>query len=226
MKRVLSFLAALALVGGVLAVPAASAGDLDAGEGSAFADADTQQKETPVKKGCKKNPDKGKKKGCKKAIKKSCAAYEPGEEGAEAETTVVTDKATEDEPIEVTIENGPGAAVSASHTFHNVQVDSAASEAGLYVRYEFAPYEDHDLYVKLADGTEVARAAGFNQTPYGPLDGTGNGGHSEMGAEQIDGLRSPDCQGYTLDLANYLGMGGEYTVKLWLGEIQNDHTEG
>lgn len=218
-RRVVTFLAALALVGGVLAVPAAGAGDPVTGEASFAGDTDAGEKHMPGKAG-----KKGSKKGSKKA--KGCAAYEPGEEGAEAETTVVTDEATEDAPLEITVEVGPGAAASASHSFHNVQVDSGAPEAGLYARYEFPAYEDHDLYVKLADGTEVARAAGFNQTPYGPLDGTGNGGHSEMGAEQIDGLRSLDCQGYTLDLADYLGMGGEYTVKLWLGEIQNDHTEG
>ena len=177
------------------------------------------------KKACKKNSGKG-----PKAPADGCAAYVPGEEGAEAETFKVTDAATAEAPLEFTIEQamgqggdlGVGVYDGSAHTFRNLQVDSEGNEAGLYIRYEFPVYEDHDLYVNYADGSEAAHVGGFNAAPVSIFDGTGAGGHSEQGAEQIDGLRTADCGGYTIDFSNYLGEGGEYTVKVWLGEIQND----
>ncbi len=204
---------------------------------------DEKVKEKPP--GKKDPPGKGKKKGCKKGKGKkkgacpgkkkkkpsppvlACAPYEPGEQGAEAETTVVTDAATEEAPVEVEIDAPMGlpeqdAEFGDAHVVHNIQVDSSNSEAGLYVRYEFQERRDYDLFLNYASGGEAARAAGFNTAPEGPLDGTGNGGHSETNAEQIDGLRSPDCQGYTARLSTYLGEGGSLVLKLWLGEIQND----
>jgi hypothetical protein len=185
---------------------------------------------------CAKIKNKKKKKACKKNNGKTppgdkCAAYVPGEQGAEAETVSVTDEHTAEAPLEVVIEQemGMGGPVlngvppdQTSHVFKNLQVDSKASEAGLFIRYQFPEYEDHDLYVNYADGTEAAHVGGFNATPVGPFDGTGSGGHSEHGAEQIDGLRTPDCGGYTVDFSNFLGEGGEYTVLMWLGEAEND----
>jgi hypothetical protein len=158
----------------------------------------------------------------KKKKAPACKAYQPGDMGAEAETTKITDKATEESPVEITVTQAAALGATNNHVAHNVQVDSKAKEAGLYVRYEFPAYEDHDLYVYYPDGKEAASVGGFNPTPAGPFDGTGSGGHSEQGAEQIDGLRTGDCVGYTLDLVNYLGSGGDYTVTAWLGEIQND----
>lgn len=162
--------------------------------------------------------------------KPGCAAYVPGEQGAEAESFVVTDAATAEAPLEITVtqemgqgnDGGIGVYDGTVHAFKNIQVDSAAAEAGLYIKYSFPVYEDHDLYVYYADGAEAAHVGGFNQVSAGPLDGTGSGGHSTQGAEQIDGLRTADCAGYTVDFANFLGEGGDYTVTLWLGDIQND----
>ena len=187
------------------------------------------------KKGCKKG--KGKKKGAcpgKKKPKKpappvaaACPAYTPGEEGAEAETTVVTADATEEKPIEVAIEAPPGVPeVALGHAFHNIQVDASGSEGGFFARYEFPVYEDHDIYLNYADGSEAAHAGGFNPAPVpvalGCCDGTGTGGHSEQGAEVLDGIRTADCAGYTLDMASFMSEGGEMTLKLWLGEPEND----
>jgi hypothetical protein len=197
-----------------------------------------EEPEEKPKKNCKKKKGKAKKK-CKKAAGEApggeapgqaCPAYVPGEQGAEAESVVVTDEHTEEAPLELTIEQevglandlGLGQYDGTAHTFRNLQLDSAAAEAGLYIRYEFPAYEDHDLYVNYADGSEAAHVGGFNATPVGPFDGTGAGGHSETGAEQIDGLRTADCAGYTIDFSNYLGEGGEYTVIVWLGETLND----
>ncbi len=185
------------------------------------------------KKGCPKG--KGKKKGaCPKKEEpkvEACAPYQPGEQGAEAETVVVTDEATEEKPVEITVTHDPAVeGISPSgeeaSTFHNIQVDTSAAEAGLYVRYEFPFYEDHDMYFYYPSGTEAARVAGFNPAPvalaFGCCDGTGRGGHSEQGAEVLDGLRTADCGGYDTKFLNYMGEGGEYTIKIWLGEIQND----
>jgi hypothetical protein len=183
------------------------------------------------KKGCKKG--KGKKKGAcpgKKPPKPptaACPAYVPGEQGAEAETSVVTDTATAEAPVEVTITAPPGIPeVALGHVFHNIQVDTASPDSGLYVAYEFPVYEDHDIYLNYASGNEAAHTGGFNPAPVpvalGCCDGTGTGGHSEQGAEFLDGVRTPDCGGYTLDMASFASEGGDMTLKLWLGEPTYD----
>jgi len=184
------------------------------------------------KKGCTKG--KGKKKGAcpgkkppKPPAAPSCPAYTPGEEGAEAEASIVTDAATAEAPLEVTIAAPPGVPeVALGHVFHNIQVDTAGAESGLYVAYEFPVYEDHDIYLNYASGTEAAHAGGFNPAPVpvalGCCDGTGTGGHSEQGAEFLDGVRSADCSGYTLDMASFASEGGDMTLKLWLGEATYD----
>jgi len=187
---------------------------------------------------CAKKKGKAKKKCEKKQQGSSgaaCPAYGPGEMGAEAETTLVTDAATEEAPIEIEIPIGeaggsyaPAPVDLTSRVKHNVQVDSKNPEAGLFVKLESPVTDDPDLYAYWDNGKEAARAAGFNQAlfagplPGGLLSGTGNGGHSGFGYEQIDGLRTADCGGWTLDLVNWLGQGGTYKLKLWVGEIQND----
>jgi hypothetical protein len=164
----------------------------------------------------------------KKKKPPACAAFVPGEMGAEAETTVVTDAATEEAPIVVDVPLGPAAGrLNATVDFstrvkHNVQVDSKAAESGFFARLESPATDDPDLYVYWDNGKQAAVAGGFNLTPVGPFDGTGQGGHSGVGFEQIDGLRTADCAGWTLDLVNWAGVGGKYKLKLWLGGIEND----
>jgi hypothetical protein len=162
----------------------------------------------------------------KKKKKKACPAFVGTAEAAEAELVKVTDAATEEAPIETTVEVPAGTPAAAGHAYLNVQADPKAKETGLYVRFEFPSYEDNDLYLLNPDGEEAASAAGFNQTPFGPFDGTGSGGHSEQGAEQIDGFATADCQGYTADFASYMSFGGEMTVKVWLGEVAPEEEEG
>lgn len=171
-------------------------------------------------------PPKKKKKGKKG---KGCPAMTPHEKGAEAETTVVTEEATEEKPIEIPVEAPPGLwPASTGDVYHNIQVDTAAGERGLFVRYEFPDYEDLDLYLYEPGNDEaVAQAAGFNPFPFvpGETDGTGNGGHSEMGAEQIDGFPTADCVGYTAEMHSFISEGGEYTLKLWLGDPAEEEEE-
>lgn len=155
----------------------------------------------------------------KKKKKKVCPTFVGIEGAAEAELFKVTDKATEDAPIEAAVEVPAGTPAATGHSYLNVQADPKAKETGLYVRFEFPVYEDNDLFLFNPDGEEAASAAGFNPISQGPFDGTGSGGHSEPGAEQIDGLATLDCQGYSVDLTSYMSFGGEMTVKLWLGEV-------
>ena len=185
---------------------------------------------------CAKIKDKKKKKACKKNSGKTppgdkCAAYTPGEQGAEAETLVVDSKASAEAPVEHQISMDPAVGLltgtlpvvnqpnpATSETFINLQVDSDKPTDGLYVRVEFTHGEDYDIYLNNADGTEAARAGGFNQHPDPNIgDGTGNGGHAEETAEQLDGVLTNDCGGYTLKIANALGT-GEPVLKLWLGD--------
>jgi len=156
----------------------------------------------------------------------SCPAYTPGEQGAGKPTSIVTDAATAEKPIEVAVEVGEGVPESPENApvYYNVQVDAAAAEAGLYVRLEFEDPEDMDMYLNHASGEEAAHVGGYNPAPVipGQTDGTGDGGHSEVGAEQLDGIRTADCGGYTVDIRPFQKTAGEKTLKFWRGQVQND----
>jgi hypothetical protein len=178
-------------------------------------------------------PADAKKKKKKKPKVATCAPYTPGELGADAPITIVTDAATEEAPVEITVATAEGLGGTSpevggdlgptSHAFSNVQV--ASSGRGLYARVEFTPAFDYDHFLRTSDGATVAYSAGFNQAmvagdPTGMtgLDGTGNGGHSEPGVEQIDGYATNDCDGFTHDIASAGTPGEEVTVKYWLGD--------
>lgn len=161
-----------------------------------------------------------------------CAAYTPGEQGAEAgDPVVVTDTATEEAPLEIEVDVAAGIiilgedtdAVTGGHSYVNLQVDTSLPETGLYIRFEFnntPPVRDYDIWLNYADGSNASNAHGFNPAPDSQFSPQSDGGHSETNAEQIDGTHSPDCQGYTLDIATSTGEGGAMTLKAWLGEIQ------
>jgi hypothetical protein len=51
---------------------------------------------------------------------------------------------------------------------------------------------------------------------------TGHGGESTSGSEKLVGIKTSDCGGWTVRAANYLGEGGEFPIKLWLGEVENE----
>ncbi|MFP5297425.1 MAG: hypothetical protein ACLGHL_00355 [Actinomycetota bacterium] len=174
-------------------------------------------------------PAEAKKKKKKKPA--ACAAYVPGEKGAEAETLVVTDAATAEAPAtfdfslpEYFLEGIDGGQPSVPL---NVQVDSAASTAGLYVTWEFQSHRDYDLWAYRADGSEAASSHGFQplidtKGAPGPADqsntASNHAGESTADTENIVGLITPDCGGYTLEMLNYLGEGGDFQLKVWLGE--------
>lgn len=161
--------------------------------------------------------------------KKKCAKYAAPDWAADAETTVVTDKATADAPIEIELETGPGLGFTnpdypgdetgeVSHSFHNVVVDSKAKSGNLFARIDYAPAWDYDLFLRLSAGPAVAYEADFNPaTVAGPSGiGTLEGASAGPGFSQIDGYPVPDCYGYTVDAASGIAPGGGITLKLWL----------
>lgn len=161
--------------------------------------------------------------------KKKCGKYAAPEWAGEAETTIVTDKATADAPIEVELETGPGAGFtnpdypgdetgSVAHAFHNVVVDTNAKTANLFASIEYLPAFDYDFFLRLSAGPSVAYEADFNPlTVAGPSGiGTTDGATAEPGLSRIDGYPVPDCYGYTLDAASSIAGGGTVTLKIWL----------
>ena len=162
---------------------------------------------------------------------KKCAPYASPSWAVDAETTVLTDKATADAPVEVELTTAPGVGFTSADdpsggtgdvtkVYHNVVVDSAAASAPLSVRVEYAPVWDYDLFLRIPAGPSLAYEADFNPataagpTPVGGMEGA----HAEPGASQIDAYPSPDCAGYTIDVSSAITAGGAVTVKMWLGE--------
>lgn len=152
----------------------------------------------------------------------TCKAYRPMDDRARrAGTVIVTDGTTETQPITVKVDAPAGTSADPQSAFKNVQLTTQGKQRGLYVRYEFPQAEDYDIVVRAGDGHGLARADGFNPAAVGPAaEPNGNGGHSEVGAEQIDGLRANHCDGFTLDLITRTGAGGELVLKLWSGPVQ------
>jgi hypothetical protein len=179
-------------------------------------------------------PAEAKKKKKKKPKPAVCATFTPTADAAEAEIVVVTDAATEEAPVEVPVTASEGIRIGLGQTdavtggdtaWSNVQVDSSAPDAGLYVRLEWsapAPLWDYDIRAVDADGTEIANAHGFNTAPDSEFSPVSDGGHSETLAEQIDGVRMTDCSGASIAVTTASGPGGELVLKYWLGEVQNE----
>lgn len=165
-----------------------------------------------------------------------CAAYAPGEMGAEAETLVVSDTHTAEAPLthafslDAAVDEGIAEAVGVGETprhYVNVQVDSAAATAGLYVTWEFQTNQDYDLWAYFSDGSEAASSHGFQpliatRGQPGQADqsntASNHGGESTATSENLVGIITPDCGGYTLEMSTYLGQGGDFELKVWLGE--------
>ena len=173
----------------------------------------------------------------KKKKPKPCATYVAGELGAEAETIVITDTATAEAPVVQPLSFDPyffeGISfmgvppVEVPTNTINVQVDSKAKTAGLYITFEFDEHRDYDLFVRWPDGSEAASSHGFNpliDTQGQPENvdqsntASNHAGETTAGSENIVGLTTPDCGGYTVQFHNYFGEGGDFEAKFWLGE--------
>lgn len=152
----------------------------------------------------------------------ACAPYTPGESGAEAPVTTVTNANTAEAPATLEVEIGPGLGAGrdpegegalVSHAYTNVQVDSTGASDFLNVRVSWSvPPEDYDVYLDTADGTELASSAG-----YGPIPGGSEYGSSAVGSESIVAFPVKDCDGFTVDVVGATTPGGPVTVDYWLG---------
>jgi hypothetical protein len=171
-----------------------------------------------------------------------CQPYAPGELGAEAANLVVTDAHTAEAPlahafsldpsfdegiVELLSEESGQNLGGTPRQYVNLQVDSAAASAGLYVTWEFQTHRDYDLWAYNADGTGAASAHGFQplidtQGQPGNADqsntASNHGGESTATSENLIGIVTPDCGGYTLEMSTYFGEGGDFELKVWLGE--------
>jgi len=171
-------------------------------------------------------PADAKKKKKKAAV---CAPYQPGEKGTDKPTIKITEAATEAaplvQPVSLTGSYSEGLVDEPGSDAFNVQVDSAAKEVGLYVLFEFPARRDYDLELLYPDGSYAARSHDFNVL-YSPDPHTysneGHAGESSDTYEKIVGVRTSDCGAYTVEALNWLGEGGDFEIKLWLGEIKND----
>ncbi|MEA2453000.1 MAG: hypothetical protein QOG04_1710 [Actinomycetota bacterium] len=181
------------------------------------------------------NADAKKKKRPRPKPPAACATFIPGEAGAGKPTVIVTDAATEAAPVEqkVTLAESvgdldqTGMIDTGSADFFNVQVDTASADTGLYVLFEFDTRRDYDLNLLHVDGSYAARSRRWNtmsettdQT--GSPSTTGYGGAGTDASEKLDGIRTTDCGGWTVGAENWLGEGGEFTIKMWLGEAKID----
>lgn len=161
----------------------------------------------------------------------ACAPYVSPDWATDAgATTVITDAATAEAPVEVKITTHEGVGFTSpngasedqgltSHVYQNVQVDTSAATGGnLFVRAEYTEAFDYDLFLRAPDITALAYEADFNPaTVNGPTGiGTLEGASAEPGASQIDGFPSTDCTNYTVDLASGIAAGEEVTLKFWL----------
>ena len=167
----------------------------------------------------------------KKPVVPACEPYSPTEYNPDGEINLLTDAHTAEAPLvlEVAAPAGVGSSSNTEvgaddpshgapgHSFVNVQVDSAATETGVYATLEYTFPFDYDLWIRGDDGVAAAGSAGF--APGVPLlDGTGYGGHTGEGTETIEGLITPDCTGYLVDIVSATTPGETVTLKLWLGE--------
>ena len=162
-----------------------------------------------------------------KKKKKKCAPFAAPEGSAVEETTIVTDAATEEAPVEVTVPTGPGLGLGrdpegegmfVSQAFVPVQVDSKASGAGLYGMVEFTPAWDYDLYLDDAFGNEMMASGGFFVIDDAELGGNADNSATGAGFEAIYGATTADCDGFVFDVVGATTPGEDVTLKLWLGE--------
>jgi hypothetical protein len=156
----------------------------------------------------------------KKKKPKACPTYVTPDWAGEAETTIVTDKATAEAPIELTIpteaglgsssEEPEGGSGAPSSVFQNFVIDTAGSGANVWARIDTNPAFDYDLWWRYPDGTSAASAAGFWVVP------GGEGGETGVGYEQVNGVAALDCQGFTAEIVSATTPGGDVTMTVWL----------
>jgi len=146
-------------------------------------------------------------------------------EAPTAEVVKVTDAATEEAPIVIEYEHGPALwntesqePIQEDTKWFNIQVDSAAASAGLYLLQEWAVPSPSDMDLYLWDGptgeqAEVSGALNLAPTEV-PIVGETGG----MGWESISGFLVGDCAGYSIESRAFMTAGEAMTLSIWLGE--------
>ena len=171
---------------------------------------------------------------------KRCKKFKPAEPASDSQNTAeakkakvvkVTDKRTEKKPLVFEYSHGPAAwwlvdpedgegqrAIVEDTKWFNIQVDSKKKFVGLYVRQEWSPtpVSDMDLYIYDKTGSQAGSSGEFNQVPGTGL-GSGDGGN---GYEQVLGMGTTDCSGYTLESRAFTTPGESMKLKVWLGSIR------
>lgn len=138
--------------------------------------------------------------------------------------TVVTDRATEDNPVVIEFDqeaaawwyayNQRGPVVDGNEYF-NVQIDTRKRSVGLHARLEWPLLaEELDLYMYQGPSM-VAWSEAFNQLP---AEATGYSGGP--GFEYIAGYPAHRCQGFTLEDNAMWASPQKAQLKLWLGPIE------
>ncbi len=146
-----------------------------------------------------------------------CKNYKPPKQGRGEDTIYIDGAATPMDPLEIPVTVPAVTPTDPVSLYRNLQVATTLPSSRLYVRYVFTPSDEHDLFVLDSKGRVRAAADGLNLGSVGPLSQPNDsGGRSELGAEQIDGLKTARCQGYTLDLRGVLSAGGTMMLKLWV----------
>lgn len=169
---------------------------------------------------------------------KACPRFKPAvpssdsarpEEARSAPVVTVDDRATEDEPVRVTFQQGPAAWTFVStggggvglEDFHwvNAQVVTRRRGAGLHIRLSWATLspDEFDLRVYGGSGELLALSDHVNVLPPGETPfAEGEGGN---GFEYVAGILAGRCQGFTIESAAFWTPGREMTLELWLGDI-------
>ena len=146
----------------------------------------------------------------------------------------VTDKATEDAPVEIAYSHGPGIAdqsIGANTTgdpqstmlvedarFFNFQVTSRAKAAVVNMRIEWGGPSPSDIDLRMfgQSGVEIDYSAGFNPAGGEAYRAT-IGGDDDNGMEQLVGVVMPRCSGFTVESRPAWSPGEDaVTLKVWL----------
>ena len=171
---------------------------------------------------------------------KRCGKFRPGTpvtdsqnaaDAKKAPVRKVTDRFTAKKPLKIKYTHGPAAwfitdpvdadgqrAAVEDTKWFNIQVDSKKKKVGLYIRQEWTPVpvSDMDLYLYDRNGAPAGQSADWNQVQDTPLN-TGTGG---PGYEQISGLYTRDCTGYTIESRAFTTPSDNMTLKIWLGPVK------
>jgi hypothetical protein len=146
-----------------------------------------------------------------------CKDYKPPKQGRGEDTIYVDGSATPLDPLEIPVTVPAASPIDPVSIYRNLQVATTLPSSDLFIRYVFTASDEHDLFVMDSKGRVKAAADGVNATSAGPLStDNDSGGHSELGAEQIDGLKTSRCAGYTLELRALLTGGGDMMLQLWV----------